>query len=82
MISGGFETNPNEYPWVAGLFRGSKLYCGATVLSNNYLLTAAHCVSSFEPNEIRVSAISLNGIKDEVTSIHIFKGIPWWSQYY
>lgn len=42
-IVGGSETNPNEYPWVAGLFKQNKLYCGATVISNRYLLTV--CLS-------------------------------------
>jgi secreted trypsin-like serine protease len=38
-IVGGSETHPNEYPWVAGLFKQNKLYCGATVVSNRFLLT-------------------------------------------
>jgi hypothetical protein len=38
-IVGGSETLPNEYPWVVGLFKQNKLYCGATVISNRYLLT-------------------------------------------
>lgn len=38
-IVGGSETHPNEYPWVAGLFKQNKLYCGATVISNRFLLT-------------------------------------------
>lgn len=54
-IVGGSETLPNELPWVAGLFRQNKLYCGASIVTNKFLITAAHCVSSFEPNEIRVS---------------------------
>lgn len=38
-IVGGSETLPNEYPWVAGLFKQNKLYCGATIVTPNYLLT-------------------------------------------
>ncbi|KAG5671024.1 hypothetical protein PVAND_001242 [Polypedilum vanderplanki] len=52
-IVGGAETQPNEYPWIAGLFKQNKLYCGAAIISQKYLLTAAHCVSNFEPREIR-----------------------------
>ncbi|KAL7025999.1 hypothetical protein ACKWTF_013735 [Chironomus riparius] len=52
-IVGGSETLPNELPWVAALFKQNKLYCGAAIISTRFLLTAAHCVSNFEPHEIR-----------------------------
>jgi secreted trypsin-like serine protease len=62
---------PNELPWVAGLFKQNKLYCGATIVTNKYLLTAAHCVSNFEPHEIRVcDAIILISIKIKIKSIN------------
>jgi secreted trypsin-like serine protease len=41
-IVGGGETQPNEYPWIAGLFKQNKLYCGAAIISNKYLLTVSH----------------------------------------
>ncbi|XP_062538139.1 uncharacterized protein LOC134206439 [Armigeres subalbatus] len=63
-IVGGEETNAHEYPWLAGLFRQGKLYCGASVLTKNYLITAAHCVNSFEPNEIRIYLGGHNIAKD------------------
>jgi secreted trypsin-like serine protease len=40
-IVGGAETLPHEYPWVVGLFRQNKLYCGATILTNRYVLTVS-----------------------------------------
>lgn len=53
-IVGGAETLPNEYPWVAGLFKQNKLYCGATIVTPNYLLTVEWCDSnSFHPVDSR-----------------------------
>ncbi|CRL05275.1 CLUMA_CG018249, isoform A [Clunio marinus] len=75
-IVGGSETHPNEYPWVAGLFKQNKLYCGATVISNKYLLTAAHCVSSFEPREIRAFVGGHNISRDYTEIKRIKKIIP------
>ncbi|EDS41411.1 oviductin [Culex quinquefasciatus] len=63
-IVGGAETVAHEFPWLAGLFRQGKLYCGASVLTKNYLVTAAHCVNSFEPSEIRVYLGGHNIAKD------------------
>ncbi|XP_058466491.1 trypsin 3A1-like [Malaya genurostris] len=63
-IVGGVETAAHEYPWLAGLFRQGKLYCGASVLTKNYLITAAHCVNAFEPSEIRVYLGGHNIAKD------------------
>lgn len=50
---GGYIANPHEFPWTVGLFRQGKLYCGASVISENFLLTAAHCVDGLTSNEIK-----------------------------
>ncbi|XP_058056054.1 transmembrane protease serine 9-like [Anopheles bellator] len=63
-IVGGTETVAHQFPWLAGLFRQGKLYCGASVVSRNFLVTAAHCVNSFEPSEIRVYLGGHNIAKD------------------
>lgn len=40
-IVGGTETLPHEYPWVVGLFRQNKLYCGGTILTPTHVLTVS-----------------------------------------
>lgn len=53
-IVGGKETNPAEFPWIVGFQRQGKLYCSGTLITNRHVLTAAHCVDSFEPYELKV----------------------------
>lgn len=43
-IVGGLPTGVNRYPWVARLVYDGKFHCGASLISNDYVLTAAHCV--------------------------------------
>lgn len=45
-IIGGVETVINEYPWQVGLVRPSTTlpYCGGTLISDRWVMTAAHCV--------------------------------------
>ena len=43
-IFGGSETDPNEYPWVVYLDIGRTFLCGGSIISNQHVLTAAHCV--------------------------------------
>ena len=52
-IVGGFDTGPNKYPWVAGIVdsqvtlfsRRKKPFCGAALLNDDHVITAAHCVA-------------------------------------
>ncbi|XP_039747712.1 chymotrypsin-C-like [Pararge aegeria] len=49
LIVNGAATKPGDWPWHAAIYRldGStmKYICGGTLISKNYVLTAAHCVS-------------------------------------
>lgn len=49
FITGGNEATPHEYPWMASLFftQGSSsgtYFCGGTLISDEWVMTAAHCV--------------------------------------
>lgn len=55
-IVGGQETAAHEYPWMAGIEFYGQLKCGGTLISHNFVLTAAHCVHYVEAKELRVSA--------------------------
>jgi secreted trypsin-like serine protease len=50
-IYGGRQTGPNQFPWMVQLlirvpdfFRYQVFRCGASLIKDRYLLTAAHCV--------------------------------------
>ncbi|XP_018576466.1 venom protease [Anoplophora glabripennis] len=68
-ILDGEEAAANEYPYMAAL--GYKendesepeWKCGATVISNNFLITAAHCIrrkSQIKPTIVRLGVTKLN----------------------
>jgi secreted trypsin-like serine protease len=52
-IIGGKETKQLEFPWMASLqFNGH--FCGASLISKKWLLTAAHCVYNINPRDMKV----------------------------
>ncbi len=56
-IVGGEEVFDREQvPYIASLHRiaGNTHFCGATIIKENYLITAAHCVESLNANDIFV----------------------------
>ncbi|XP_050714837.1 tryptase-2-like isoform X2 [Eriocheir sinensis] len=63
IVGGQMVTPPFKYPWLVGLLAQnyrSKFYCGGTIISPQFVLTAGHCLYSqrtgklFSPNEIKV----------------------------
>lgn len=75
-IVGGTATLPNEYPWVAALWRMDigRIYCGAAVISSKHIITAAHCVNNFDRTAIRVY-LGGHNITDDYTEIRRVKAI-------
>lgn len=59
-IVGGHETEVNQYPWMAMLTYGNRFYCGASLINDRYVMTAAHCVSGFNKDRIGVVLLEHN----------------------
>jgi len=48
-IVGGQEATPGQFPYQVGLFinvTGGQAFCGGSILSEEWILTAAHCVDA------------------------------------
>ncbi|XP_020278698.1 transmembrane protease serine 9-like [Pseudomyrmex gracilis] len=57
-IIGGQEVSENEFPWMAGIIsvNQSRLICGASIINDRYVITAAHCVPyGFNKDDLKVS---------------------------
>ncbi|EGW11755.1 Transmembrane protease, serine 11E2 [Cricetulus griseus] len=55
-IAGGQDSEEGEWPWQASLQQNSIHRCGATLISNNWLITAAHCfIRDANPKDWKVS---------------------------
>ncbi|KAK3108393.1 hypothetical protein FSP39_007025 [Pinctada imbricata] len=49
-IVGGTEATPNSWPWMASLEYNGYHVCGGSLISNKYVITAAHCVEGSMSN--------------------------------
>ncbi|XP_057317818.1 transmembrane protease serine 9-like [Microplitis mediator] len=53
-IVGGKPTVPHRYPWIARLVYEGRFHCGASLLTTEYVLTAAHCLRRLKRSKLRI----------------------------
>ncbi|XP_072644050.1 transmembrane protease serine 9 isoform X3 [Canis lupus baileyi] len=63
-IVGGLGAASGEVPWQASLKEGSRHFCGATVVGDRWLLSAAHCFNHTKVELVRahLGTASLTGV--------------------
>jgi len=82
-IVGGNEATPHKYPWMAALFVDDKWFCGGTLISDEWVLTAAHCASGASEMLVMLGAHNVREASEEgrleITTTDFFTH-PGWSQ--
>lgn len=66
-IVGGVHTEANEYPWQVGFSKNEMIVCGGSLISNLWILSAAHCF----PDESTTGVDVLLGVHNQMNSASI-----------
>lgn len=53
-IVGGKISDPKDWRWMAALMKNQKHYCGGVLISENFVLTAAHCLEGYKESDINI----------------------------
>ncbi|WP_428264818.1 trypsin-like serine protease [Haliangium sp.] len=81
-IVGGDNVTINEFPWQISMQTPSGFhFCGGSILDEEWILTASHCVDGSSPSDIRIAAgitrVSTSGNQGQlrnVAEIFMFPG--------
>lgn len=61
-IVGGQESEPGQWPWEVALFIDNAWFCGGSLISASFVLTAAHCVEGATYFDIMAGAHNIRGV--------------------
>ncbi|WP_052379891.1 MULTISPECIES: trypsin-like serine protease [unclassified Pseudoalteromonas] len=62
-IVGGEPVTDNSRPWMTSLQYNNQHFCGASLISDTWVLTAAHCVEDITKDNINGLSIRSNFLK-------------------
>jgi len=80
-IVGGHEAAENEWPWQVALFIDDAWFCGGSIISDEYIMTAAHCADGASYFNILAGAHDVRADSEphrvEITSYEGFTHPAW-----
>jgi len=80
-IVGGHEAAENEWPWQVALFIDDAWFCGGSIISDEYIMTAAHCADGASYFNILAGAHDVRADSEphrvEITSYEGFTHPDW-----
>merc|ERR1712072_1418011 len=80
-IVGGHEAQEHEWPWQVALFIDDAWFCGGAIISENYVLTAAHCADGASYFDIMAGAHNVRASSEphrvEITSYNGWTHPNW-----
>merc|ERR1712107_694586 len=80
-IVGGEEAEPNQWPWIVALFIDNSYFCGGSLITENFVMTAAHCVDGAFEFDVMAGAHDIREYYEdtriEITSFFGFTHEDW-----
>jgi len=80
-IVGGEEATPHTWPWQVALFIDNAWFCGGSIISENYVLTAAHCADGASYFDVMAGAHNIRDDENDRVEITSYNGWthPGWN---
>merc|ERR1712099_103446 len=79
-IVGGQEATPHQFPWQVGLFFDGY-FCGGSIISEEYILTAAHCADGVFHHEVVIGAHEIRDPSNHIIDAYSPTVHPDWDSY-
>lgn len=76
-IVNGYEAIKHEYPFMAALMNRQRQFCGGSLIDDNHILTAAHCVAHMSKYDVQNLRVRLgdHNIKTDSEANHVEKRV-------